>query len=178
MGIMTESGEVRIEVFKHGEDVVDVLLVIGASGPVRGFGMHVGTLQEDRFAVEQDTRSVYADVTETDLVREFVLTGGDFNLVELWRIRRPEIELVGLHLEGCAALSVCFEGATDTGVGDAESDRGSGGGTFYVDVTCEGVGIGGGEAAFALEVDVIVVDELCRKCNQRDIAGETTVVAP
>ena len=47
-----------------------------------------------------------------------------------------------------------------------------------MDVAGEGVGIGGGEGVFALKVDVIVVDELCGKRDQRDIAGEAAVVEP
>jgi len=178
VGVMTEADEVGVEVFEKGEDIVDVLLVIDASGAVGGFGMHVRALQEDSFAVEEDAGPVDADVAEADIVREFVLTGGEFDLVEFWRFRRPEIEFAGLQVEGCSAFCICLDGGADAGLGYTQGDRGSGGGTFDMDVAGEGAGIGGGEGAFALEVDVVVVDELRGKSNEGDIAGEAAVVEP
>jgi hypothetical protein len=47
-----------------------------------------------------------------------------------------------------------------------------------VDIASDGVGVSGGEGAFMLEVDIVVVDELGGKCDQGDVAGQSAIVEP
>lgn len=47
-----------------------------------------------------------------------------------------------------------------------------------MDVSREAGSVGGGESSVVFEVNVVVVDELLRQCEQRDVASETAVVEP
>ena len=59
-------------------------------------------------------------VAKADVVGEFVFAGGEFDLVELWRLGRPEIELAGLDAEGRVAFCVGLDGGLGAGFGNVE----------------------------------------------------------
>ena len=88
--IVSESDEVGIQVFEVTEDGCHVFVGVGAASANRRFGVHVGALQEDCFAVEEDACAVDADVAEADVVGELVGPGSQSYFVELGRFGRPE----------------------------------------------------------------------------------------
>jgi hypothetical protein len=47
--------------------------------------VHIGALQEDCVAVEQDAVPIDADVAEADVIGQLVIAGREADLVEFWR---------------------------------------------------------------------------------------------
>ena len=85
VGVVAETDEVGIEILEVAEDGGDVLIGVRAATANGGFGVHIGALQEDCFAVEQDSCAIDADVAETDVIGQLVIAGREADLVELWR---------------------------------------------------------------------------------------------
>ena len=110
VGVVGEADEVGVEIFEEAEDGVDVFVGVGAAACERGFGVHVGALQEDGLAVEQDAGAIDADVAEADVVGECVFAGGELDLVELRTISGDQrMSLRGFDVEGRAAVCVGAE---------------------------------------------------------------------
>ena len=74
MGIVGEADEVGVEVLEVAEDGGDVLVVVDAAAADGGLGVHVGALQKDGLAIEQDAGAVDADIAEADVVGELVVS--------------------------------------------------------------------------------------------------------
>src|ERR1700738_2512383 len=173
---MGEADEVGVHVFEIAEDGRDILIGVPAASADGRFSVHVGTLQEDGFAVEQDAGAVDADVAEADVVGEFVRSGAEGDFIELRGSGRPEGELVGCDVKGGAPVGSGLDGSIDAGLRDAEGDGGAGGCIHDVDVAGELLGVLEGWAV--LEVDVVVVDEGGWDGYEREVAGKTAVVHP
>jgi hypothetical protein len=72
---MAETHEVRMQILEVTENGGDVLVAVGAAAADGCFGVHIGALQEDGLAVEENARAVDAYVTEANVVGELVFAG-------------------------------------------------------------------------------------------------------
>ncbi len=96
---MRKPHKVRVQFLQVAEDRAHVLIGIGGASAHWRLRVHVHALKKHSLTVEQNARPVHANVAEPDMVCQLVLTGTQFNLVELGRLGRPQRKPVGLDAE-------------------------------------------------------------------------------
>ena len=70
---MAQPYEIGVEILEKAEDVLYVLIVIDPAGAIRSLRMHVGALQKDWLAIQQNSCAVDANITKANIVSERIL---------------------------------------------------------------------------------------------------------
>src|SRR4051794_31144626 len=109
---MSESNEIRAELFGPTEQRLRIFATVGAPTAQGRFFVNADAMEEDGTPVQQNVSASGLDTAKADLISYLIRFAFDYHVIELRILRRPQLQ-IRVEIDLSKSASIRVKGFTD-----------------------------------------------------------------